>query len=245
LVEKQVVITQGFIGSTPNNNTTTLGREGSDYSAAIFAYGLDAESVTIWKDVAGVLNADPKHFKDTVKIDALTYNEAIELAYYGTTVIHPKTIQPLQSKNIPLYVRSFVDPEAKGTIVSNAGHDLITVPVYILKSNQALVSVSTRDFSFIVEENLSAIFELFARCGIKTNLMQNSAISFSACVNDEKEKLETLEKLLLPHFNCRMNHDCQLFTARNVRSIREIDYVKDKEILLEQRTRSGIQLVVK
>jgi aspartate kinase len=245
LVEKQVVITQGFIGGTPNNNTTTLGREGSDYSAAIFAYGLEAESVTIWKDVAGVLNADPKHFKDTVKIDALTYNEAIELAYYGATVIHPKTIQPLQSRHIPLYVRSFVDPQAKGTVVSDAEHELITVPVYILKSTQALVSISTRDFSFIVEENLSAIFEIFSKCGIKTNLMQNSAISFSACVNDEKEKLEMLNGMLDELFNVKMNNGCELFTARNVRSIREIDYVKDKTILLEQRTRSGIQLVVK
>jgi aspartate kinase len=245
LVEKQVVITQGFIGSTPNNNTTTLGREGSDYSAAIFAYGLDAESVTIWKDVAGVLNADPKHFKDTVKIDALSYNEAIELAYYGATVIHPKTIQPLQSKNIPLYVKSFVDPRAEGTTVSNSVHDLIAVPVYILKANQALVSIATRDFSFIVEENLSTIFELFATCGIKTNLMQNSAISFSACVNDEQQNLQKLEELLSTHFKCKMNHSCTLFTARNVRSIREIDYVKDKTILLEQRTRTGIQLVVK
>lgn len=152
LVEKQIIITQGFIGNSPNNNTTTLGREGSDYSAAIFAYTLGAKSLTIWKDVAGVLNADPKRFKETIKIDKLTYNEAIELAYYGATVIHPKTIQPLQSKNIPLYVRSFIDPEADGTTVSNAPQDLIQIPVYIIKSNQTLISISTKDFSFIVEE---------------------------------------------------------------------------------------------
>lgn len=244
LVEKQIIITQGFIGSSPTHTTTTLGREGSDYSAAIFAYGLDAKSQTIWKDVAGVLNADPKRFKDTVKIDRLTYNEAIELAYYGATVIHPKTIQPLQSKNIPLYVKSFVNPGEAGTEVSNAEHELIHVPVYIVKSNQALVSISTKDFSFIVEENLSHIFELFAGCGIKTNLMQNSAISFSACVNDEEEKLNLLQDKLMQQYKVRINRGCELFTARNVRSLQQIEYATGKNILLEQRTRSGIQLVM-
>jgi aspartate kinase len=244
LSEKQIIITQGFIGNSPNNNTTTLGREGSDYSAAIFAYCLDAHSLTIWKDVAGVLNADPKRFKDTVKIDALTYNEAIELAYYGATVIHPKTIQPLQSKNIPLSVKSFINPEADGTIVSNSPHDLIHVPVYIVKGDQTLVSISSKDFSFIVEENLSDIFEAFALHGIKTNLMQNSAISFSACVNTNDEQLEKLQESFRKHFNIRINKDCELFTARNVRSIQQIPYVSEKTILLEQRTRSGMQLVI-
>lgn len=244
LVEKQIIITQGFIGNSPNNNTTTLGREGSDYSAAIFAYALDAQSQTIWKDVAGVLNADPKRFKDTIKIDELTYNEAIELAYYGATVIHPKTIQPLQSKSIPLYVKSFVDPSASGTTVSNAPHDLIQMPVYIIKGDQTLVSISSKDFSFIVEENLSKIFEVFASHGIKTNMMQNSAISFSACVNTDEENLKKLQEALAVEFNVRINKGCELFTARNIRSVQQVEYVKDKTILLEQRTRSSIQLVI-
>ncbi len=244
LVEKQIIITQGFIGNSPNNNTTTLGREGSDYSAAIFAYALEATSLTIWKDVAGVLNADPKRFKDTMKIDALNYNEAIELAYYGATVIHPKTIQPLQSKNIPLYVKSFVAPEEEGTTVSSSPHDLIKMPVYIVKSGQTLVSISSKDFSFIVEENLSKIFEVFAKHAIKTNLMQNSAISFSACVNTDDENLQKLQDALSLQFNIRINKGCELFTARNVRSIQQVEYVKDKIILLEQRTRSSIQLVI-
>lgn len=244
LVEKQIIITQGFIGNSPNNNTTTLGREGSDYSAAIFAYALDAQSQTIWKDVAGVLNADPKRFKDTIKIEELTYNEAIELAYYGATVIHPKTIQPLQSKSIPLYVKSFVDPSASGTTVSNAPHDLIQMPVYIIKGDQTLVSISSKDFSFIVEENLSKIFEVFATHGIKTNMMQNSAISFSACVNTEEDNLSALQDALAKEFNVRINKGCELFTARNVRSVQQVEYVKDKTILLEQRTRSSIQLVI-
>ncbi len=244
LVENQIIITQGFIGNSPNNNTTTLGREGSDYSAAIFAYALGAQSLTIWKDVAGVLNADPKRFKDTIKIDSLNYNEAIELAYYGATVIHPKTIQPLQSKNIPLYVKSFVAPDADGTTVSNSPHDLIQIPVYILKGDQTLVSISSKDFSFIVEENLSKIFETFALHGIKTNLMQNSAISFSACVNTDDENLQKLQDALSEQFNIRVNKGCELFTARNVRSVQQVEYVKDKIILLEQRTRSSIQLVI-
>ncbi len=244
LVEKQVIITQGFISNSPNNNTTTLGREGSDYSAAIFAYALDAEVLTIWKDVAGVLNADPKHFNDTIKIDSLTYNEAIELAYYGATVIHPKTIQPLQNKNIPLHVKSFVNPEAKGTMVSNAAHDQLHIPVYIVKGNQSLVSISSKDFSFIVEENLSQIFDAFAKHGIKTNLMQNSAISFSACVNTNEEQLKKLEETFTKQFNVHISKDCELFTARNIIGIEGIDYLKGKSILLEQRTRSGMQLVI-
>ncbi len=244
LIEKQIIITQGFIGNSNNNNTTTLGREGSDYSAAIFAYALEASSQTIWKDVTGVLNADPKRFKDTTNIEFLTYNEAIELAYYGATVIHPKTIQPLQSKNIPLFVKSFIDPKAKGTLVSNQIHDSIQTPIFIIKDKQALVSISSKDFSFIVEENLSKIFEFFATHNIKTNLMQNSAISFSACVDFDLLKLKHLQATLSAQFIVKVNSDCELFTARNIQENQGIEYLKGKKILLEQRTRSSAQFVV-
>lgn len=244
LVNKQVIITQGFIGRTPNNNTTTLGREGSDYSAAIFAYGLDAQSVTIWKDVAGVLNADPKRFKDTVKLDKLTYNEAIELAYYGATVIHPKTIQPLKSKNIPLYVKSFLNPDADGTLVSNTEHQLVSIPIVIVKANQALISISSRDFSFIIEDNLSNIFSSLAECHIRVNLMQNSAISFSLCMDADQNKMNRLVELLKVEYNVKLNVGCELFTIRNFNDKVLLDYVAGKEVLLEQKTRSSVQLVI-
>ena len=178
LKQHKVIVTQGFLGGTSENFTTTLGREGSDYTAAILAYCCGAEDVTIWKDVPGVLNADPKWFNNTQKIDELTYQDAIELAYYGATVIHPKTIKPLQNKNIPLYVRSFVKPDAEGTIIKNINKHL-PIPSFIFKVSQILLTISPRDFSFIAEDNLSKIFALFHQHGIKTHVMQLSAISFS------------------------------------------------------------------
>ncbi len=190
-----LVLTQGFIGGTSENFTTTLGREGSDYTAALLAYFVNAEQVTIWKDVPGVLNADPKIFSETTRIDELSYHDAIELTYYGASVIHPKTIKPLQNKNIPLYVRSFLHPGEKGTVVRDSGYRT-AVPSYILKDRQILISIMPKDFSFIAEENLSTIFGLFSRHHVRINMMQNSALSFSVCADDEVQKtLPLMEEL--------------------------------------------------
>ncbi|MCE9540445.1 MAG: aspartate kinase, partial [Bacteroidetes bacterium] len=191
ITSEGIVVTQGFIGGTSENFTTTLGREGSDYTAAIIAFTGNAESVTIWKDVPGVLNADPKWFAETKKIEHLSYHDAIELAYYGATVIHPKTIKPLQNKKIPLYVKSFLNPCDAGTII-NEDQSSLPLPCFIFKVNQVLLSISPKDFSFIVEENFSAIYKLFAEKQVKINMMQNSAISFSVCIDNDANKLPDL-----------------------------------------------------
>ncbi len=245
IVEKQIVITQGFIGKAPTAFTATLGREGSDYTAAIMAYCLGADSVTIWKDVAGVMNADPKRMPDAIKIDELSYNVAIELAYYGATVIHPKTIQPLKSKGIPLYVKSFLNPDAAGTVVSNEAHDETQLPFYIFKSNQALVKISTRDFSFIVEDNLKNIFAVLTDCGITVNLMQNSAISFSICVNNDEVKLTALKNALEGHYKVEISTDAELATIRNYNTKAIETVLKNKNLLLEQKTEKVLQMIVK
>lgn len=245
IVEKQIVITQGFIGKAPTAFTATLGREGSDYTAAIMAYCLGADSVTIWKDVAGVMNADPKRMPDAIKIDELSYNVAIELAYYGATVIHPKTIQPLKSKGIPLYVKSFLNPDAAGTVVSNEAHDETQLPFYIFKSNQALVKISTRDFSFIVEDNLKNIFSVLTDCGITVNLMQNSAISFSICVNNDEVKLAALKNALEGHYNVEISADTELATIRNYNPQAIKTVLKNKNLLLEQKTEKVLQMIIK
>ncbi len=244
IVQKQIVVTQGFIGSNNDKQTTTLGREGSDYSAAIFAYGLKAESVTIWKDVAGVMNADPKKFNDAIKLDELSYSHAIEMAYYGATVIHPKTIQPLQSRFIPLYVKSFVDPDAEGTMVSGGVKEK-RIPVIISKTNQVLLSVSSKDFSFIVEDNLSRIFSVFAEHKVRVNLMQNSAISFSICIDDTGETIDRLKGELSIHYQLKSNEPVELVTINNYdeETIRKI--TEGREVLLEQKTRATIQLIIK
>jgi len=244
IVKKQMVVTQGFVGRSQNMKTVTLGREGSDYSAAIFAYGLDATDVTIWKDVDGVMNADPKKFKDAVKLDALTYSHTIELAYYGATVIHPKTIQPLQSKNIPLYVKSFVNPKGKGTVVANNSKEK-NIPTFIVKSNQVLLSISSRDFSFIVEEHLSKIFEAFASHKVKMNLMQNSAISFSVCADNSGDNLKHLKSELAINFNLLSNEKLELLTITHYDDKAISKLTKGKNILLEQRTRATVQFVLK
>ncbi len=244
ILQKKLVITQGFIGRSNENATVTLGREGSDYSAAIFAYGLDAESVTIWKDVAGVMNADPKMFSDAVKLNALSYTKAIEMAYYGATVIHPKTIQPLQSKNIPLFVKSFLQPNEDGTLVSNDNVQEESIPTYIVKQNQMLISISSKDFSFIAEENLSKIFAAFSKHGIKMNLMQNSAISFSACVNFEEMKCQSLTEELQNTYDVTRNSDLELVTITNYDNKTIEKLLEGKMLLLEQKTRSSLQLVL-
>ena len=240
-----IVVTQGFIGATSENFTTTLGREGSDYTAAIIAHLLDGESVTIWKDVPGVLNADPKYFNDAQKLEQLSYHDAIELAYYGASVIHPKTIKPLENKNIPLFVKSFMQPQGKGTVV---GKDLTTkpqVPSFIFKSDQVLVSLAAKDFSFIAEDNLSSIFATFAACGVKMNLMQNSAISFSVCFDDDKNKTFMLIELLKKDYWVRYNEGLQLYTIRYYYPSTIVNLSQGREILLEQRSRTTAQLVMK
>jgi aspartate kinase len=244
IVAKQMVVTQGFIGRTTENTVATLGREGSDYSAAIFAYGLGAESVTIWKDVAGVMNADPKKFDKAVKLDALSYSHAIEMAYYGATVIHPKTIQPLQSRHIPLHVKSFIDPKAKGTVVATSSKGK-NIPTFISKNDQVLLSVSSKDFSFIVEDNLSGIFSMLAAQRIKINLMQNSAISFSICVDNHPEQIALLKKDLSTLFNVRSNEGVELLTVMHYDEKALKPVIGKREILLEQRTRNTVQFILK
>ncbi|WP_405520293.1 aspartate kinase [Spirosoma sp. KNUC1025] len=239
-----IIVTQGFIGQTADNRTTTLGREGSDYTAAIFAYCLDAESVTIWKDVPGVLNADPKWFDDTVLLDKLTYQDAIELAYYGATVIHPKTIKPLQNKSIPLYVRSFLQPDAPGTVISNAEQHLLT-PSFIFKINQVLISLHPNDFSFIAEDNLSRIFGRFAQAGVKINLMQNTAISFSVVVDANPDRVPALLTQLKQDFRVSYNDGLELITIRYYDQSTIDRVLVNKKLLLEQKSRYTVQLVVK
>jgi aspartate kinase len=200
-----IVITQGFVGHTPEGFTTTLGREGSDYTAGIYAYCSDAESVTIWKDVPGMLNADPKYFSDTVKLDQISFKEAIELSYYGASVIHPKTVQPLQQKDIPLYVKSFLDPEALGTTISSSASQDAKIPSFIVKKEQLLLTISSKDFSFIAEQHLSDIFETLAQLQIPINIMQNSALNFSILVDRKKVKLESLREALGTKYQLRYN----------------------------------------
>lgn len=243
--KNELNITQGFIGSDENNFTTTLGREGSDYTAAILAYGLNAESVTIWKDVAGVLNADPRYFENAQLLHQISYREAIELAFYGASVIHPKTLQPLQRKEIPLYVKSFLDPLKPGTSVSK-GADLVPeLPCFIVKKQQLLISLSSIDFSFIMEENISEIFHLFHENKIKVSLIQNSAISFSVCVEDKFGNFEALKNILSKKFKVAYNENVSLYTIRhfNENAIAMIE--QNKTVLVKQISRETAQIVAK
>ncbi len=242
---KSTLISQGFIGSSSNGFTTTLGREGSDYSAAIFAYALDAESVTIWKDVPGVLNGDPRKFNDTVLLHQISYREAIELAFYGASVIHPKTLQPLQRKEIPLYVKSFENPDDPGTAVSKGKSLDPLVPCYIVKTDQTLLKLSSKDFSFIIEENISEIFALLHQYQMRVEMIQNSAISFSICIFNKYDKLEALLEALKTKFKVKVNDGVSLYTIRHFDKP-AINFIKNKvgEILLEQRTLNTAQFVV-
>jgi aspartate kinase len=240
----RIVITQGFLGGTSENFTTTLGREGSDYTAAILAYTLNAAEVIIWKDVPGVLNADPKWFDETKKLEQISYQDAIELAYYGATVIHPKTIKPLQNKKIPLYVKSFLQPEEPGTVINDVQTHL-PIPSFIFKIDQVLLSISPKDFSFIGEENFSEIFNLFAEKQVKVNVMQNSAISFSVSVDKDERKLPDLIRILQKEYKVLYNENLELITIRYYDQA-TIDRVTiDKKILLEVKSRYTVQLVVK
>jgi aspartate kinase len=242
--QSRITVLQGFIGRSENNNCVTLGREGSDYSAAIIAYCIDAESVTIWKDVDGVLNADPKYFDETCIIKKLAYSDAVELAYYGASVIHPKTIKPLENKKIPLFVKSFINPLADGTIIQGTPVKL-PLPVYIFKVEQVLISIFPNDFSFIAEENLRDIFSIFTNNKTGINLMQNTAISFSLVIDHNDDKLNALIMDLKKQFKVKYNLGLELITIRNYDQPTIEKITEGKEILLEQKTRSTAQLVVR
>lgn len=243
ILANQITVTQGFVGNTSENFTTTLGREGSDYSAAIFASCLNAEAVTVWKDVDGILNADPKLFSDCVKFDELSYAEAIEMTYYGATVIHPKTIKPLQNKHIPLYVKPFLVPTESGTIIKEA-QIYIQTPIVIVKKNQVLVTLSTRDLSFIAENHLRDIFKAFADVNIKVNTLQISALSFSASFDFDEAKFDAFQKLMQNDFKLKFNTDLKLITIRHADEQSIEKYIKTK-IYLEQRSRNTAQFVLK
>jgi aspartate kinase len=240
----KVVLTQGFIGSTNENNTVTLGREGSDYTAAIISAALDAEAMIIWKDVPGVLTADPKVFENVTKIDRLSYTEAIEMTYYGAKVIHPKTIQPLENKNIPLFVKSFLEPEAEGTYIS-ADPDPEYPPIVVVEKSQALIHFSSKDLSFIAEHHLARLFNLFEKHRIKVNMMRNTAISFTICSSHDSVKIKNLLIELKDEFKVVVDPDLDLYTVRHYNDAMLPKLFEEKIILLEERIKSTVQLVVK
>ncbi len=243
LKQGELYLTQGFIASDTNNFSTTLGREGSDYTAAILAYCLNAEKVIIWKDVPGVLNADPRVFENPQLLNQISYEEAIELAFYGASVIHPKTLQPLQRKEIPLFVKSFIDPEGAGTSVSKGQTLIPAIPCFIVKKNQVLISLSSLDFSFMVEENISEIFRLFHQYQMKVDLIQNSAISFAVCVDNRFNNLEKLIQHLKARFKVSFITGVSLYTIRHFDDTAIKTLEKDKEVLLKQVMQNTVQLV--
>ncbi|MEE2802066.1 MAG: aspartate kinase [Bacteroidota bacterium] len=238
-------LTQGFIGSDDNGFTTTLGREGSDYTAAILAYCLDAESVTIWKDVPGVLNADPRVFHDTVLLEKIPYNEAIELAFYGASVIHPKTLQPLQRKSIPLHVKSFLNPKENGSTITHSNTLLPEIPCYIVRKNLIFLRVSSRDFSFIGEGNISEIFHELSEAKMQVGLLQNSAISFSICVEDKYSLINVLLSRLQERYDVSVVKNVALYTIRHYNGEKVASIENEQQVLLKQRTQETLQVVVK
>ena len=240
-----VQVTQGFIGHTPEGFTTTLGREGSDYTAGIYAYCTNADSVTIWKDVPGMLNADPKWFDNTIKLESISFKEAIELSYYGASVIHPKTIKPLQNKSIPLYVKSFLNPQAEGTVIQSSIANDHLVPSFIFKMDQILFSFTTKDFSFIVEENLSDIFNRLSKVNAKINLMQNSALDFSILLDRNKVNPDQILEMFKDTYEVRYNEGLELVTIRHYDDETLERVTENKDILLEQKTRQTARLVMK
>ena len=241
--DSKIIVTQGFIGSDKNNFTVTLGREGSDYSAAIFAYVLNAESLSIWKDVPGLLNADPKFFSNTKLLNQISYSETIELAFYGASIIHPKTLQPLQKKEIPLLVKSFKNPQSKGTIISKGIDINPLIPCYIFKENLILLKLSSLDFSFMVEDNISDIFKELHKFKMKVDVIQNSAISFSVCFFDKYNKIKELIKNLEGKYKIDLYKNVSLFTIRHFdeKSIKKIS--NNRKLLLEQRTEKTVRLI--
>jgi aspartate kinase len=244
-IDSRIIVTQGFIGGTADGRITTLGREGSDYTAAILANMLDADSVSVWKDVPGLLNADPKWLSDAVKLDEISYKEAVEMTFSGAKVIHPKTIKPLHNKNIPLYVRSFIIPAEKGTVIKSDPEIRSITPVFIRKENQILLSILPKDFSFVMGENLSNIFAHFLEHKIKVNLVEASAVSLDVCVDDERPKVESLMNYLRDDFNLVYNECMEMLSIRHYDDEAVKRIVTGKEVLLEQRTRSTVRFVVR
>ncbi len=242
LGKEQSYVTQGFIGSEDNNFTVTLGREGSDYSAAIFAYCLNADAMTIWKDVPGVMTGDPRKFENVTLLSNISYEEAIEMAYYGASVIHPKTLQPLKQKNIPFYVKSFVEPMKPGTKVGISDKNQ-SEESYILKENQVLMNISTRDFSFIAEDHISQIFNLLAKYKVKVSLMQNSAISLALCLEDKFGKIDVVHEELNQKFNTDLVKNVSLYTVRNANLDELSKIYENKKVLLEQISKKTVQIV--
>jgi aspartate kinase len=240
-----IIVTQGFVGHTPEGFTTTIGREGSDYTAGIFAYCCNAESVTIWKDVPGMLNADPKWFDNTIKLEKISFKEAIELSYYGASVIHPKTVKPLQNKNIPLYVKSFIEPKAEGTVIQESTDFDHLVPSFIFKMDQVLFSITTKDFSFIVEENLSDIFSRLSKANAQINLMQNSALSFSILLDRTKVDPTKILNLFNDTYAVKYNEGLELVTIRHYDQATIERVTEGKEIILQQKTRQTARIVLK
>ena len=240
-----ITLTPGFIGSDHQGRTTTLGREGSDYTAGIFAFCLDAKSVSIFKDVPGVLNADPREFEQTTLIEQISYKEAIEMAFYGASVIHPKTLQPLQRKGIPLIVRSFLDAEAKGTYVGSELDIVPKIPCFIVKKRQILISISDKEFHFVMENDISEIFGLLHEYKIKVNLIQNSAISFSLCVEDNFNNFADLLAKLKPRYKVKYNENLTLYTIRHFDEAAMTMLESGREVLLKQRSRETVQVIVK
>lgn len=246
LANRSTLLTQGFIGSTKEGYTSTLGREGSDFSAAIFAYCTNAESMTIWKDVSGLMNADPKRMKSTCKLECVPYKEAIELAYYGASIIHPKTIKPLENKNIPLYVKSFNAPQQQGSVITDCENPIPTVPNYIFKDNQTLLSIFPKDFSFIAEDKVSTIFDTLSSFGIKVNMMQNSALSFSVCFDKNDKLLQELIEALQQNYNVRYNDSLELITIRHYQadSLAKAIDISLYNVLIEQKSRITQQYLI-
>ena len=240
-----IQIIQGFIGHTNEGFTTTLGREGSDFTAGIVAYCCDAENVTIWKDVPGMLNADPKWFNDTIKLDSISFREAIELSYYGASVIHPKTVKPLQNKKISLYLKSFIDPKADGTVIQSSTVNDQLVPSFIFKMNQVLFSFTPKDFSFIAEDNLSDIFNKLSAVNAKINLMQNSALQFSILLDEEKVNAEEILALFNDTYHVKFNAGLELVTIRHYDQDTLDRLTINKEIILQQKTRETARLIVR
>ncbi|MCH8332088.1 MAG: hypothetical protein IH946_12080, partial [Bacteroidetes bacterium] len=244
LLNEQLIITQGFIGVTSENYTTTLGREGSDFTGAIFANILDAKRLTVWKDVEGILNADPQETEDAVKINNLSFYEMIEMAFYGAKVVHPKTVKPLQNKNIEFIVNSFKDPGTTGTVIKRRKNDAFLPPIIVWKRDQLLLSLTTRDFSFISEKKLSFIYGLFAEEQLKINMMQMSALTFTACFDNKPQKVEKIQKALEETFEVKHNDGLELLTIRHYNESTISDLIKGKRIMLEQKSRNTIQLVL-
>lgn len=244
MLEKQTVITQGFIGGTSENFSTTLGREGSDYSAAIFASCLNAESLTVWKDVPGIMNADPRLFKDAKKYEELPYSEALEMAYYGATVIHPKTIKPLQNAGIPLFVRPFLFPEEKGTRIDSSAKLNTDLSAIIVKQNQMLLSISLKDFSFIDEQILIFLLQSISGAQIKLNMMQRSALSLSVCFNQDEAKFNKLYDILKDKFKCKYNEGLDLITIRHFKRDNLETILAGRTVMMEQFSRNTAQIIL-